>query len=97
MQVVDEADHPVSGADIDLIVGGIDDDLALERGRTDGDGVAIFEHPGPGDVHLDARTDITCCLREGATDATLGASTELVLVRARTGPCPTFSPPSCGD
>ena len=92
VQVVDERDHPLSGADVAMR------DQAghtLDQARADGDGVATFEHPGPGTYRFDATTDLTCCLHDGTATAPLGAGTELVVVTAATGPCPTASPPSC--
>lgn len=97
VQVVDEAGNGVRRADVDLR--GEDDDGArvVDRARTDGSGIAVFGHPGAGRYQLRVHTDLTCCVHEGALEARLRASDELVVVETVTGPCPTVAPTWCDN
>lgn len=95
VQVVDEADHPVASADVELRTGDPEHGRSIGQSRTDDRGVAIFAHPGPGTYVLHAGTDLRCCIREGSIETTLGSETELVMIETATGPCPTWTPPSC--
>lgn len=95
VQVVDEQGNGVRRAEVELR--GIDDDgeRVFDQARTDADGVAVFDYPGGGDYELRARTDLTCCFREGMLEASVTRSDELLVVETKTGPCPTWVPVSC--
>lgn len=94
VQVVDERDESVAGADVELRTAEPGTEHTLARARTDADGVAIFAWPGAGAYRIDAATDLTCCLRQGTAHVVL-VDPELVIVEARTGPCPFQVPTSC--
>lgn len=96
VQVVDERDEPVSGAKVVLRADPTDPEQDAPTAVTSDLGIAAFEYPGPGLYHLYAATDLTCCLREGERDATVEGPGELLIVEARTGPCPFRIPTWCG-
>lgn len=97
VQVVDEADHGVRRADVELR--GTDDEGApvYDEAHTDAHGVAIFDFPGVGEYELSARTDIICCMHEGELATTVTSADELLVVETRTGPCPFSVPTWCDD
>jgi predicted small lipoprotein YifL len=95
VQVVDERDERVTGADVELRRTEPDGEHVIAHARTDGDGVAVFAWPGEGMYRLDATTDLTCCIRQGSTHAVLHEPGELVILETATGPCPVFVPESC--
>lgn len=93
VQVVDEADDAVGGAEVDLAMTG--EPRVLGSARTDGYGVATFAYPGNGTYELAARTDLTCCYREGTLEVTLLDPNRIIILPTATGPCPTAIPPDC--
>jgi hypothetical protein len=95
VQVVDESDERVAGADVELRSAEPEGEHVIAHARTDSDGVAIFAWPGEGMYRLDATTDFICCLRQGSTHAVLHEPGELVILETTTGPCPVYVPESC--
>jgi hypothetical protein len=94
VQVVDEGDDALAGADVDLVTTD-EEPRVLGRAHTDGYGVATFEYPGNGTYSLRATTDFRCCYHEGILEVTLLDPSRIVVLETVTGPCPTWTPTSC--
>lgn len=95
VQVVDEGGDGVAAAAVELRPVGDGDGPAIATGRSDRDGVAVLPFPGRGTYELRAQTELRCCLRSGTLETSLMHAGEVVVVETTSGPCPTWTPPSC--